>query len=469
MIDIKIFQKRKPLPAGEFVERNPNLSYLVNLGGDSKESCLIDAALDIEQLRNELEKTRSSLKSILLTHVHGDHIAELQDILEIYPSINIYVHSRAEEYLKSIGFQNVVPLRNNQVVCIGALDIIALNTPGHSNNSVSYWQPEYNVLFSGDTIFGGGIGCCDYRGGGNRNIFYLTLQNLLEMLPPETNIYPGHFSEHYQSKPPYRLSEEYERNPYLKSVIQGRRGDFDRALKRFSIDFEMDNHVLLDESDIDRICDLERETWIPELQASRENILKRLRSGHKMLAVRDKDRLLGMVCWRYDSFALGDELNKFPGDFAEFSLKESAPKPEARSAFIYNLGVSASARQRGLGSALLQWAYENIRSDGVQQVFVDSRIPAYYGSRYKDIENVAQMPEFTDSINSYLSSNIVPAEDRLSIDPTLRFYMVNGFKPWLVIDEFIQDQSSGNLRIICYINLEQDEDAELRLYRHDSA
>ena len=212
----------------------------------------------------------------------------------------------------------------------------------------------------------------------------------------------------------------------------------------------------MSESDIDLICELEKEAWIPELRASKVTILKRLQLGHKMLTIGNHKNLLGMISWRYDRFSIKDGPSKFPNDFTDFSLKESTPKPKASSAFIYNLGVSASARKQGIGSSLLQWAFETIRNDGIEQVFVDSRIPSYQGSDYGEFENVSPADEFAETINSYLSKNVISEKEKLLVDPVLRFYTINGFRPWLIRNEFIQDESSGNIRIICYINLEND-------------
>jgi ribosomal protein S18 acetylase RimI-like enzyme len=358
-------------------------------------------------------------------------------------------------------------LVDGQIVLLENLELVSLFTPGHTYDSLSLWSPEYKILFTGDTLFGGGIGCCDYFNGGNRNIFYSTLQNLLQRLNPETGIYPGHYSEHYHSSPPYLLSGELASNPYLASVSKGKRGDFDRALNEFSVEFEMDDHFLLSESDINWICELEKEAWIPELRASKETILKRLRLGHKMLALGNGNKLLGMISWRYDGFYIKDGPSKFPQDFTEFSLKKSAPKPKARSAFIYNLAVRASARKQGVGSSLLQWTFETIRNDGIEQVFVDSRIPSYQGSNYGEFENVSPANEFAETVNSYFSQSFISEKEKLLVDPILRFYIANGFRPWLIKNEFIRDESSGNIRIICYINLEQDEDVKLKVYFHD--
>ena len=456
MMDVTIFQKKNALPKGGFIERNPNLSYLLTADRIGKESVLIDANLFTEQLENELKEKHSTLKGVVLTHLHGDHIADLKSVAELFPLIKIYVNNRSSQTLESMGLKNINPLEDGQIVSLQNLELVTMFTPGHTYDSLVLWSPTHKILFTGDTLFGGGIGCCDYHNGGNRNIFYSTLQKLLQKLNPETDIYPGHFSEHYLCSPPYPLSRELSSNPYLVNVSKGKRGDFDRSLKEFSLEFESDDHFLLTESDIDLICELENEAWIPELRASKETILKRLQLGHKMLALGNDKNLLGMISWRYDIFSIKDDPSKFPNVFTEFSLKESTPKLKAKSAFIYNLGVRGSARKQGVGSSLLQWAFEIIRNDDIEQVFVDSRIPSYQGSNFGEFENVSPADEFAETVKSYLSKNDIPEKEDLLVDPILRFYTINGFRPWLIKNEFIQDESSGNIRIICYINIEHE-------------
>jgi glyoxylase-like metal-dependent hydrolase (beta-lactamase superfamily II) len=467
MIEVTVFQKKKALPQGGFIERNPNLSYLLTSGGVNKESVLIDANLNLNKLEQELKDKQTTLKGVFLTHFHHDHITDLKTIAKMFPLVKFYVNSRSSDAVKSFGLKNVELLKNEQIVLLNNLELVCWFTPGHTHDSLCFWVPKNEMLFTGDTLFGGGIGCSDYYNGGNRNIFYSTLQTLLRKLGPQTRIFPGHFSEHYQSLPPYLFSGELTKNLYLVSVSKGKRGEFDDALKDFSVDFERDDHFLLHESDIDLICELEKETWIPELRASKETVLKRLRLGHNMLALGNRSKLSGMVAWRYANFSLKDGPDKFPQDFSEFSNQKSLIKSEAKSAFIYNLGVRPSARKQGVGSALLQYAFEKIRSDGTKQVFVDSRIPSYKGSDHGGFEKFSPANEVTENINKYLSQNFDPEKEPLLVDPILRFYVSNGFSPWLIKNEFIEDRSSGNIRIICHINLEQDEDVKLNVYSHD--
>jgi hydroxyacylglutathione hydrolase len=467
MIQVSLFQTKKALPKGGFITRNPNISYLLTSCGVRKESVLVDTNVNPKKLEQELKDKQSSLKGVFFTHFHHDHTKNLKSIVRMFPFVKFYVSNRSRDSVKSFGLKNVEFLEDEQTVLLDNLELVCWFTPGHTFDSVCLWVPKHEMLFTGDTIFGGGIGCSDYTNGGNRNVFYSTLQALLEKLTPKTSIYPGHYSEHYSSSPPYLFSGELAKNPYLVSVSKGKRGEFDFALKEFSVDFETNDHFMLTESDINLICELEKETWIPELRASKQTILKRLSLGHKMLALGTRDKLSGMVAWRYDSFSLKDSPDKFAPDFNEYANQKSLYKPEAKSAFIYNLGVRFSGREQGVGSALLQYAFETIRTDGINQVFVDSRIPSYQGSVHGGFEKFTPENEVTETVNKSLSQNFVPEKETLLIDPVLRFYTTNGFNPWLIKNQFIQDKSSGNIRIICYINLQQDQEIKLKVYSKD--
>jgi glyoxylase-like metal-dependent hydrolase (beta-lactamase superfamily II)/GNAT superfamily N-acetyltransferase len=457
MIEINVFQTKEAFSEGEFIDRNPNISYLLTSNGNNKESILIDANLDPKKLDHKLKENYSNLRSIFLTHLHHDHIKNLKSIINIFPLVEIHVNSHSSKAVKNFGLKNVQFLKDRKSFFLKDLELVPIFTPGHTYDSVCLWVPKYKMLFTGDTLLGGGVGCCDYKNGGNRNIFYSTLKTLLQNLSPETIIYPGHYSEHYQFPPPYILSGELTSNTYLVNVLKGKRGRFDYALKEFSLEFETNNHFLLSESDVNIIYELEKQTWIPELRASKKTILKRLRLGHKMLALRNNGNLSGMIAWRYDDFSLKNGFEKFPQDFNKFSNQKSLLKSEAESAFIYNLGVKPSARKQGVGSALLQWAFEKIRSDGIKHVFVDSRIPSYQGSDHNEFEKFLPANEVANAISTYFSKGFFSEKEGLSVDPILNFYTTSGFRPWLIKKEFIQDKSSGNIRIICYTNLEHDE------------
>lgn len=447
---------QKWLSKDSFLDRNPNMSYLASSGRPHTRCVLIDASGDFDTIVHDLEQKRLTLDCILLTHSHLDHTFGLPAWIKKFPNIKIGVHRSCLNALSSWGFNHLLPLEDGMVIKMGDIALSVIYAPGHTWDSVCFWDRGGNNFFSGDVIFGGNIGCSDYHAGGNRNIFYQTITHLLKHLPSNTNIYPGHCSEIYQISPPYNLSGEKVKNPYLSNALQGKRGNFNRDLKAFSIEFEVKDYAMLHKSDIDKICDLEKEIWIPELQVTRQTILTRLLNGHKMLAIKERDKLSGIIGWCYSRFSIQDSPENFPRKFTEFSTHKSCTKTEAQSAFIYNVGVKPKCREKGVGSLLLQGAFEKIREDGVYQVFLDSRMPSYNGSREYPHETVQQDVEFGHSIDRYFTANQFPDNTDFLRDKAIRFYMKNGLAPWLIVKGFIQDEPSGNMRVICYLNLEQD-------------
>lgn len=445
---------------GSFLDRNPNMSYLVFSGGDDPSCVLIDASADPESVIADLERNDRSLGCILLTHTHLDHTFQLSKWLRMMPHLRIGVHASQLKNLSARGVKGAFPLENGMIIPVGesALNVIA--APGHTYDSVCFWAENGRHFFSGDTIFGGGIGCSDYGGGGNRNIFYQTVTRLMETLPSGTRLYPGHLSEHYRTLPPYPLDEEKDGNPYLRNARQGRRLDFDRDLKEFSLEFENYRWVLLGEAEIEAACVLEEQVWIPELRAPRTVLLERMRKGHKILAIREDEGFSGMISWCYADFSVRKGPAAFPKRFAAFATCQSCKALRSHSAFIYSVGVRPDRRNTGVGSLLLQLAFERIAEEGIDEIFLDSRLPSYNGSHADPYESVSANPSFHDAIDRYFRENRFPTREEFLMDPAVRFYMENGLEPWMIIGDFIRDKPSGDIRVICDLNLTQGRELE---------
>jgi glyoxylase-like metal-dependent hydrolase (beta-lactamase superfamily II) len=454
---ITSYLKRPAVSSGEFPERNPNISYLLTSDGQDPHSVLIDASVDPPGLMADLLNNKSILTHILITHNHQDHISSLAALIKMFPGVHLGIPAQSLSDFLPRDSTGAFLLKHNTHIKFGNEVLTVLSTPGHTYDSVCFWSSTDKALFSGDTLFGGGIGCSDYNAGGNRNIFYQTIVQLVKWLDPKSRIYPGHYSEKYQALPPYTLAGEKTENPYVINALNGQRGAFDRDLKQFSIEFENYTASLMDESQVDRLYQLEKQSWVPELQAGRELISTRIRQGHRILGLEKDAELLGMVCWRYSTFSIQSGKERFPLSFAEFSSNQSDSDQKPQSAFIYNVGVKAGFRQGGAGSLLLQEAFQKIREYGISQVFVDCRMPSYNGSQILPNERIKPNPEFKAAIDGFFASGQVPNKSKFALDPRLRFYMANGFQPWLILNNFIQDYSSGNKRVICFINLERDD------------
>jgi hydroxyacylglutathione hydrolase len=461
IMNIKTYINRVPdkwIIKGSFWDNNPNLSYLVTYGSTNLHSVLIDASVTVEELERDLNQLGSKLERILLTHTHIDHSFRLPEIIAKYSDVLIGIHPRgSRNTFPEISYDKYLGLTEGMEIPLGDDRITVLSAPGHTVETICFWDKKNRLFFSGDVIMEGEIGCCDYHSGGNRNVFYQTIIYLLQLLPDSTEIFPGHRINSYSTPPPYLWSNEKKRNIYLQFAAAGNRSKFDQELKGFSLDHEPNNNLLLDCSKIDKITELEKEIWIPDLQSSESTILTRLETGHKMLGWRERERISGLVAWCYSPFDINEPQEKFPHHFSSFSNQPSCNKAEAQSAFIYSVGVTPSKRCKGIGGLLLQWAFEKIKEDGVCQVFVASRLPSYNGSTEFAHETIQQDLEFKKSLDAYLAGGNFPEKIEFARDQAICFCIKNGFLPWLIIPDFINDYPSGNMRVICRMNLEHDQ------------
>ena len=106
-----------------------------------------------------------------------------------------------------LGFVQVRKLGQGLKFTLGGLTLRVMETPGHSRGSVCLLVEGQGVIFSGDTLFRGNCGRCDFPGGDYRAM----LRSLARLgrLEGQYQVYPGHEAA---------TDMEYERkyNPYMK-------------------------------------------------------------------------------------------------------------------------------------------------------------------------------------------------------------------------------------------------------------
>jgi glyoxylase-like metal-dependent hydrolase (beta-lactamase superfamily II) len=190
-------------------ELGPWDNFLYFIGDKAgREVAVVDPAWDTQTILDEAARLEVRISHILCTHSHFDHVDQVPALLG---ELDIPVHMLAQE-IDFSGFtcDNLVRHHPGDTVRIGEhVDIELMHTPGHTPGSVSYRVPDGMV--TGDTLFVQGCGRCDFVGG-DPEVMYATLRMLIDKLPLETTIFPGH---NYGPAPTSTLGAELEGNPYL--------------------------------------------------------------------------------------------------------------------------------------------------------------------------------------------------------------------------------------------------------------
>jgi hydroxyacylglutathione hydrolase len=166
----------------------------------SREAIAIDAAIpSLAWIVDELEARDWTLKLIVSTHGHWDHIGDNAAVAEA-TGAQIAVHPLDRDRLvhptplwAPFDIPPSIPaveLAEGGVIRFGEIRLTVLHTPGHTEGSVCLQSTDDGLLFSGDTLFAGGWGRIDLPGGSAEQIV-ASLGRLAE-LEPIVAVLPGH-------------------------------------------------------------------------------------------------------------------------------------------------------------------------------------------------------------------------------------------------------------------------------------
>lgn len=213
----------KQIPVGPFQV----LTYLVTCP-QTHNSVIIDPAGDEDKLLALIQTQNLSIKYILNTHGHADHVLgnlKLKDVLKIpvcmHEADDSFFSDRKvrEQSSRELGLPPPDPvdvrLKDGDLLQVGTLTIKVIHTPGHTPGSVCYFMQ--GNLFSGDTLFVGAAGRTDLIGG-SLDTLLESIEKKLIVLPKETIVWPGHdYGESLTST----IGREMEENPYITDFILG--------------------------------------------------------------------------------------------------------------------------------------------------------------------------------------------------------------------------------------------------------
>jgi hydroxyacylglutathione hydrolase len=187
---------------------------------DTKEGLVVDPASEIDQIIAAAKKGGIEIRYIVNTHSHVDHIsgnAEMQK----RTGAKIIIHEKDADSLVStpgmllrmFGAKPSPPadltVKEGDTITVGKVSLQVIHTPGHSPGGMCLYTPGY--VFTGDTLFVGGLGRTDLPGGSWR-VMLESIRRKLLILPDETVVLPGH---NYGSSPTSTIGMEKRTNQFL--------------------------------------------------------------------------------------------------------------------------------------------------------------------------------------------------------------------------------------------------------------
>lgn len=188
------------------------------LWDEQKNALLIDPGDEAPRLLHALRERDLTLKAILLTHVHFDHMMAVPALQET-TGAPLMVHAGDAPALTdgelSLTIWQGIPclltadrlLQEGDTVTVGDMELAVLHTPGHTPGSCCYRCGD--DLFAGDTLFAGSVGRTDFPGG-DRMAQRESLRRLAA-LPDTVRVLSGHESA-------TTIGYEKYHNPYMMGL-----------------------------------------------------------------------------------------------------------------------------------------------------------------------------------------------------------------------------------------------------------
>lgn len=206
-----------------------NNNYLIE-DPASGQAVLVDPAWEAGKLHAALAASEVSLRAILITHAHFDHIDLARPLAEFY---NCPIWMSREE-IDASGFRARQLEAIGGAWQVGAMTITPMLTPGHTPGCTCYLIGEN--LFAGDVLFAEGCGICGSVDAAHA--MFDSLELLKRRLHPRCRVFPGHT---YVLAPGQTYSDVLRFNPYLHfpdkhafSAYRLRKGQTRRSLMNFA-------------------------------------------------------------------------------------------------------------------------------------------------------------------------------------------------------------------------------------------
>jgi rhodanese-related sulfurtransferase/glyoxylase-like metal-dependent hydrolase (beta-lactamase superfamily II) len=197
-------------------------SYMVASGG---EAMIIDPSRDVDRYIQDANKLGFEITRVYLTHSHADFVAGHIELAQ-KTGAKIFINRGS-----GAGYPHT-PVTDNDEIRFGKVRTVVRLTPGHTPDGTCLFlhypdtAKDPKLVFTGDTLFIGGVGRPDLMGGTISaaelaTMGYNTWKNVLSKVPHETKIYPAHGAgslcgANLSDKPVSTFGEQWKENPYFQ-------------------------------------------------------------------------------------------------------------------------------------------------------------------------------------------------------------------------------------------------------------
>jgi glyoxylase-like metal-dependent hydrolase (beta-lactamase superfamily II) len=184
---------------------------------DTGEAVVIDPGADADKILMELARLKLTVKYILNTHGHFDHVGANKR-MKTATGADILIHALDAPMLSRLSASAAAwgmsaedspapdrTLADGDRVVFGKITLTVIHTPGHTPGGVSFSTDGY--VFVGDTLFAGSIGRTDFPGG-DYDTLIASIHNKLFRLDDTVTVFTGH-------GPETSIGQEKRHNPFV--------------------------------------------------------------------------------------------------------------------------------------------------------------------------------------------------------------------------------------------------------------
>jgi hydroxyacylglutathione hydrolase len=198
-------------------------TYIFRREGSDR-ALIVDPGHEPDKLLGAVDALGVTLEGILLTHTHFDHVGAVAPVAKT-TGAEVWVPEGEKFVLDDImafvpwpgfgpfeSYDAEHTLSGGDRLELAGFEIDVLFTPGHSPGHVTFSIPSESAVFSGDVLFQGSVGRTDLPGG-DWGTLLESIRGLVDGLPEETTVYPGHMGV-------TSLGAERAGNPFLAELAR---------------------------------------------------------------------------------------------------------------------------------------------------------------------------------------------------------------------------------------------------------